>query len=103
MSSSMRAALGVLVLALAGCDMPEAQIAPVVSSFNEASVGIQLNGNAMDFSSAERQAAAVQAADAKAQEICSRGPNRRAEFASSRNLPTGQYSYVRERLYLCLR
>ncbi|MFZ5962015.1 hypothetical protein ACOXXX_03610 [Thalassococcus sp. BH17M4-6] len=99
----MCGALCALGFGLAGCEMPEDQLEPVVASFNEASVGIQLNGNAMDFSSSEQRAAAIARADAKANEICSRGPNRRAEFASTRNLPTGQYSYVKERLYLCLR
>ena len=103
MTNLTRAAFVMLPLWLAGCEMPAAQLDPVVASFNEASVGIQLNGSAMDFSSAEARAGALARADAKAAEICSRGPNRRAEFASTRNLPTGDYSYVQERLYLCLR
>lgn len=76
---------------------------PVVSSFNEASVGIQLDGNAMEFSSSEKRAEAIAKADAEAAKVCQRGPNRKAEYASSRRLPTGQYTYVIERLYLCLR
>ncbi|MCC5967465.1 MAG: hypothetical protein JJU24_15150 [Natronohydrobacter sp.] len=78
-------------------------IEPAVSSFNEASVGIQLDGNAMEFSSAAKRAEAITKADAEAAKICQRGPNRKAEYASSRRIPTGQYSYVIERLYLCLR
>lgn len=84
-----------------GCGMPPLE--PAVSSFNEASVGIQLNGNVMEMSSPEKRAEAIAASDAKAAEICSRGPNRRAEYASSRRIPTGQYTYSIERLYLCLR
>jgi len=76
---------------------------PVVASFNEASVGIQLNGALLEFSSAEARKEVFAKADAKAAEICRRGPNRRADFVSTRNIPTGQYSYNVERLYLCLR
>jgi len=76
---------------------------PVISSFNEASVGIQLQGFAMEMASPEVRNAALAAADDQAAGVCRRGPNRRAEFASTRNVPTGQYSYVIERLYLCLR
>jgi 4'-phosphopantetheinyl transferase EntD len=78
-------------------------IEPVVASFNEASVGIQIDGNMYEFSSAEVKQQAIASADQKAADICRRGPNRRAEFVSSRNMATGQYSYVIERLYLCLR
>jgi hypothetical protein len=90
-----------LSLVLAAC--ATGPIEPAVSSFNEASVAIQLNGNQMEFSTEETRQAAIQRANALAAEICARGPNRRAEFASSRNIPTGQYTYVVERLYLCLR
>ncbi|MFD0858423.1 hypothetical protein [Roseovarius aquimarinus] len=89
------------VLALMGCAVPNPE--PVVASFNEASVGIQIDGNSLDFASAEAKAAAIAKADAKAAEICSRGPKRRAEFASSRRITTGDYTYVTERLYLCLK
>lgn len=90
-----------LTASVAGCGA--GTLEPAVSSFNEASVGIQLDGNTMEFSSAEKKAEAIAKADAKAAEICKRGPNRRAEFTSSRRIPTGQYTYVVERLYLCLR
>lgn len=89
-------------LALAACGVVTS-VEPVVASFNESSVGIQLDGNAMDFASEEVRQQAIAAADAKAAEICSRGPNRRAEYASERRFSTSQYSYARERLYLCLR
>jgi hypothetical protein len=76
---------------------------PAVSSFNEASVGIQIDGSSLEFADQNSKNIAIQKADQKAKEVCSRGPNRKAEFASSRNIPTGQYTYVTERLYLCLR
>lgn len=77
-------------------------IEPAVSSFNEASVGIQLNGNAMELSSQDARSNAIASADALASDICRRGPNRRAEYVSSRNIPINQYAYSIERLYLCL-
>lgn len=89
------------VFAVAACDVPSPE--PVVASFNEASVGIRLNGAQLDFASAEVKKAAFTQADAKAAEICRRGPNRRADFVSTRTIPTGQYTYEIERLYLCLR
>lgn len=89
------------VLSLASCG--PMVIEPAISSFNEASVAVQLNGNMMEFSDQESRASAIQKADALAADTCRRGPNRRSEFASSRNIPTGQYTYVVERLYLCLR
>ena len=98
---SVRAAVFCTTLVAAGCTMPNAE--PAVASFNEASVGIRLNGNALQFSGQQAKAEAYAKADAKAAEICSRGPNRKAEFASSRQIPTGQYSFDIERLYLCLR
>lgn len=89
------------ILALSAC-VPNSAV-PVVSSFNEASVGIQIDATSFDFSGAQAQQAASLEADELAAEICARGPNRRAEFASQRRIPTGQYSAVYERLYLCLR
>jgi len=86
---------------LTGCVTTELE--PAVSSFNEASVGIQLDGSLLQYAPADKKAEAIAKADAKAAEICRRGPNRRAEFTSSRNIPTSQYSFVVERLYLCLR
>ena len=76
-------------------------IEPAVSSFNEASVGVQLPD--MSFVPPNQQAEAIAKADAKAAEICRRGPNRKAEFTSSRVIPTGQYTSVTERIYLCLK
>jgi hypothetical protein len=88
---------------LAGCGTPESMTEPIVSSFNEASVEIQLGQGDMGFVSEEMRAQAVQKADAKAAEICARGPNRRAEYASQRRIPLSQYVYVTKRLYLCLK
>ena len=85
---------------LVACDVT---LEPAVASFNEASVGIRLDGNSMEFSGEQQRAEAIAKADEKAAEVCSRGPNRKAEFASSRRIPTGQYTYEVERLYLCLR
>jgi hypothetical protein len=87
---------------LAGCATPESRTEPIVSSFNEASVEIQVGEGDMGFMSEELQAQATRKADAKAAEICARGPNRRAEFASQRRVPISQYSAVTRRLYLCL-
>ncbi len=75
---------------------------PIVSSFNEASVEIQVGESDMGFMSGDLRAQAIQKADAKAAEICARGPNRRAEFASQRRVPISQYLSVTRRLYLCL-
>lgn len=88
---------------LAGCGTPESMTEPIVSSFNEASVEIQIGQGDMGFMSEEVRAQAVQKADAKATEICARGPNRRAEFASQRRIPVSQYIAVTKRLYLCLK
>ena len=51
---------------LAGCGTPESMTEPIVSSFNEASVEIQLGQGDMGFVSEEMRAQAVQKADAKA-------------------------------------
>jgi len=91
--------LGVAVL-IAACGPPPE---PVVSSFNESSVSIQLNAETLAFSSEEVRQEAYAKADARAADICSRGPNRNAEYVSTRSFSTGQYSSVVERLYLCLR
>lgn len=91
--------LGVLTLTSCG----PMDIEPAISSFNEASVAVQLNGNMMELTDETSRAEAILKADAVAENTCRRGPRRKAEFASSRRIPTGQYSYVIERLYLCLR
>ena len=90
---------GVSLLAACG----DLNVEPAISSFNEASVAIQLDGNSMDLSNAEARTAAIAKADILASDTCRRGPRRTAEFASTRNIQTGQYSYAIERLYLCLR
>lgn len=90
---------GVSALLIACGPPPE----PVVSSFNESSVSIQLNGESLAFASESVRQEAYAKADARAADICSRGPNRNAEYVSTRSFSTGQYSSVVERLYLCLR
>ena len=92
--------LGAVLLVATACTIVPPE--PVVSSFNESSVGIQMNGTTLEFASAESRAVAIAAADARAADICRRGPNRRAEFVSSRIIPINQYAYNVERLYLCL-
>ena len=75
---------------------------PIVSSFNEASVEIQVQN--IDFMSKEALAASYQAADVKAASICKRGPNRKAEYVSTRPISTSnQYVNHQAQLYLCLR
>ena len=68
MFQAKRQAAGAAILGLPlivmGCAMPPAE--PVVASFNEASVGIQLDGTSMEFSGADAKAKAVAKADAKA-------------------------------------
>ncbi|WP_422026751.1 hypothetical protein [Roseovarius sp.] len=102
-----RRTLGIAALmvtgALAGCGTPESMTEPLVSSFNEASVEIQVGQGDMGFMSQELRTQAIARADAKAVEICARGPNRRAEFASQRRVPINQYVSVTKRLYLCLK
>jgi hypothetical protein len=91
------AALGAVGLATACATGP---VEPVVASFNEASVGIQLPD--LTYFPEESKQAAIAKADAKAAEICRRGPNRKAEFTSSRLIPVSTYVFRTERLYLCL-
>ena len=86
---------------LSGCAVPNPE--PVISGFNEASVSIQLDGLSLELSDQATRNAAFAKADVIAANTCARGPKRRAEFASSRNIPTGEYTYVVELLYLCLR
>ncbi|MEQ8293167.1 MAG: hypothetical protein RIA08_13260 [Roseovarius sp.] len=107
MSIERRPALYIAALAvsagLAGCGTPESMTEPIVSAFNEASVEIQVGQGDMGFMSEELRTQAIARADAKAVEICARGPNRRAEFASQRRVPINQYVSVTKRLYLCLK
>ncbi|HBS49845.1 MAG TPA: hypothetical protein DEA05_07030 [Rhodobacteraceae bacterium] len=91
-----------LVPLLAACSVSIDQIEPAVSQFNGDSVSIQLNGNQLEFATQQVRQAANAKADARAAEICRRGHRKRAEHTSTRNIPTGQYTYVIERLYLCL-
>lgn len=84
---------------LTACDVP---LEPVVSSFNGDSVEIQLPN--VSFQSADTMAAARQKSDAMAADICKRGPNKKAEYVSTRTIPTAN-AYVSNvnHLYLCLR
>jgi Tfp pilus assembly protein PilW len=88
-------------LALTACT--EVPSEPIVTSFNEASVGIQIQQSTFAVMTPEAEAKAVEKADAKAQDVCGRGPNRRAERTSSRQVPAGEYMIATEYLYLCLR
>jgi hypothetical protein len=88
---------------VAACGVAVDNINPAVSQYNGDSVSIQLNGNLLEFATPEVRTAAFQKADNEAARICAKGHKKRAEYTSSRNLPTGQYSYAIERLYLCLR
>lgn len=88
---------------LAACGVTVDNINPAVSQYNGDSVSIQLNGNMLEFATPDVRAAAIQKANAEAARICSKGHKKRAEFTSTRNIPTGQYAYSIERLYLCLR
>lgn len=92
-----------LSIAVVGaCSVSVDQVQPVVSQFNGDSVSVQLNGGLLEFASADVRQEAFRKADAEAQRICAKGHRKKAEFTSTRNIPTGQYSYQIERLYLCL-
>ena len=97
------ALIAVSCVGMSACNVSVEQINPAVSQYNGDSVSIQLNGNLLELASIEVRAAAVERADAEAARICAKGHKKRAEFTSSRRLSTGQYSYMIERLYLCLR
>lgn len=98
-----KAKLAVLAaVALGGCAVSPEHIEPAVSQYNGDSVSIQLDGNALEFASAETRTIVNRKADQRAVEICRRGHRKRAEFTSTRRIPTGQYTYALERLYLCL-
>ena len=76
---------------------------PIVSDYNGDSVHIQLDGLSVEFMDAEHKSQTMAQADAEAQRICQQGHRKRAERVSQRNLSTGQYSYVIDILYLCLK
>lgn len=99
---TLRIAIIAALAGLAGCATPESMTEPIVSSFNEASVEIQVGQGDMAFMNEDLKAQGIQRANAKAAEICARGPNRRSEFASQRRVPISQYLAVTRRLYLCL-
>jgi Tfp pilus assembly protein PilW len=89
------------VVTLAACT--DTAYEPIVTSFNESSVGIQIQQSTFAVMNEGAQAQAIAMADAKAQNICSRGPNRTAERTSSRQVPAGEYVIATEYLYLCLK
>lgn len=72
---------------LAACIDPN----PTVADYNGDSVKIQTH----QMADATKAAAVAQA---EANRICSKGSKKRAEYASTRQLP----NYVSEHLYLCL-
>lgn len=85
-------AFTIILLALAGCEAGP----PVVTAFNESSVEIR-----QDISmgpGSPRDPAVI----AEANRICATA-NRRAEYASTRNVSTGQYTAEAVHLFLCLR
>lgn len=86
---------------VSGCATPD-QVQPAVSQFNGDSVSIQVDGPSVEFMSPEDRAKVFANADAEASRICAKGSKKRAEYTSTRNIPTGQYTYQIERLYLCL-
>ena len=93
----------IILLGLGACGgISVDQINPAVSNFNGDSVSIQLS-QLMDIASPEVQAAAIKKADEEAVRICQKGSKKRAELASTRQIPVSTYSYMTERLYLCLR
>ena len=75
------------ILALSACVPAN----PVVSDYNGASVKLQTS----QLTNADEVKTATQA---EADRICRQGGKRRAEYASTRNLP----DYNSEHLYLCL-
>lgn len=99
MKKWLLASVGALLVT--ACASPD-QIQPAVSQFNGDSVSIQVNGTAVEFMKPEDRAKVFANADSEAARICAKGSKKRAEFTSARNIPTGQYTYQIERLYLCL-
>lgn len=91
----------IFFLALAACVSPD-QVQPAVSQFNGDSVNIQVDGTSVEFMSPEDRQKVFDKADNEAARICNKGHKKRAEYTSTRNVPTGQYTYAVERLYLCL-
>ena len=92
----------VLLFGLGACGVTIEQINPAVSEYNGDSVTIQLS-SLMDMASPEVQANALLKADEEAARICAKGSKKRAEYASTRRIPVSTYSYLTERLYICLR
>ena len=79
--------LAAACLAVTAC----APQAPIVTGYNGDSVTLQQ-------ASPLAPAARTPAADAEAARICAKGSKKRAEYASSHQLP----QYITEHLYLCL-
>ncbi|SOH93388.1 hypothetical protein SAMN06273572_10264 [Monaibacterium marinum] len=88
-----------LLFLISGCISQPSE--PLVASFNGDSVDIQIDN--IEYLTAPALAISRANADARAQEICERGPKKKAEFASARKLYTANQYIVHElRLYLCL-
>lgn len=87
---------------VSACTVDIDRINPAVSQFNGDSVNIQLDNTMLSLATDDVKTAAFAKADAEAVRICAKGSKRRAEFTSTRVIPTGQYTSVQERLYLCL-
>lgn len=89
---TLTATAALALLALAACGPTP----PVVSSFNESSVEIQQDNT---FGGASASDPAV---IAEATRICGTA-GRRAEYASTRMVQTGEYTVSAAHLFLCLR
>lgn len=95
-------AFGCFAFFVSGCAVTPDQIEPAVSQYNGDSVSIQVDQMQFSLVAADQQKVVKAKMDARAAEICRRGHKKRAEYTSVRSIPTGQYSSVMERLYLCL-
>lgn len=82
---------------LAGCAAP----VPAVSQFNGDSVSVQVS-DAITYYPKTEQDRIYSEMQAQADDICVRGHRKRAEYTSQRTIPTGTYTSIIERLYLCL-
>lgn len=78
-----------LLVLLSACDIPAN---PIVSEFNGDSVTIVTSGFA-------DQSSVKQKSQLEASRICAKGPNKRAEYASTRTNPD---TFEQSHLYLCL-
>ncbi len=89
-----------LITLVAGCATQAPQ--PIVSAFNGDSVEIQIENNALS-STPEQMEEARAETQRIAEEICNRGPNKKAEYVSTRTMPTTNAFIAYEtHLFLCL-